>query len=449
MGSRSFHIKLFALLVLLVISAAVLGWALSSSRMHLAILLGIVILVGAVFIFQQLTRSNREVLFFFRALENDDTSINYSSSHRNKFIDELHQHLNKVNGNFQELKLNNELREKYFSQILEHLSSGLIVISKTGYINHINNEALRLLNLPKLTHIRVLSQLYPGFYGRIRDMKSLDHSEIKLQDGETGIKRVLGLQVVEINLKGEDVRVLTLHDLSAGMERKEVDDWIRLIRIMSHEIMNSLAPITSISSTLREVWTEHESSRVGNKASEATIQQTLKGLDAIAEQSAGLTTFFESYRILSRIPDPVIKEFAVCGIFEKLETLVDHYKTDSSLGISFECDDQELKIQADEQMITQVMLNLIKNAVQAMEMLEKAEIIVSALPQENRVVLKVTDNGEGIPPEISDEIFMPFFTTRRKGTGVGLSYSRQVMAMNNGRIEFDSQPGRTQFRLLF
>ena len=449
MGSRSFHIKLFALLVLLVISAAVLGWALSSSRMHLAILLGIVILVGAVFIFQQLTRSNREVLFFFRALENDDTSINYSSSHRNKFIDELHQHLNKVNGNFQELKLNNELREKYFSQILEHLSSGLIVISKTGHINHINNEALRLLNLPKLTHIRVLSQLYPGFYGRIRDMKSLDHSEIKLQDGETGIKRVLGLQVVEINLKGEDVRVLTLHDLSAGMERKEVDDWIRLIRIMSHEIMNSLAPITSISSTLREVWTEHESSRVGNKASEATIQQTLKGLDAIAEQSAGLTTFFESYRVLSRIPDPVIKEFAVCGIFEKLETLVDHYKTDSSLGISFECDDQELKIQADEQMITQVMLNLIKNAVQAMEMLEKAEIIVSALPQENRVVLKVTDNGEGIPPEISDEIFMPFFTTRRKGTGVGLSYSRQVMAMNNGRIEFDSQAGRTQFRLVF
>ena len=440
---------MFALLVLLVISAAVLGWALSSSRMHLAILLGIVIFVCAVFIFQQLTRSNREVLFFFRALENDDTSINYSSSHRNKFIDELHQHLNKVNGNFQELKLNNELREKYFSQILEHLSSGLIVISKTGHINHINNEALRLLNLPKLTHIRVLSQLYPGFYGRIRDMKSLDHSEIKLQDGETGIKRVLGLQVVEINLKGEDVRVLTLHDLSAGMERKEVDDWIRLIRIMSHEIMNSLAPITSISSTLREVWTEHESNRVGNKASEATIQQTLKGLDAISEQSAGLTTFFESYRVLSRIPDPVIKGFAVCEIFEKLETLVDHYKTDSNLGISFECDDQELKIQADEQMITQVMLNLIKNAVQAMEMLEKAEIIVSAFPQENRVVLKVTDNGEGIPPEISDEIFMPFFTTRRKGTGVGLSYSRQVMAMNNGRIEFDSQPGRTQFRLVF
>ena len=449
MGSRSFHIKLFALLVLLVISAAVLGWALSSSRMHLAILMGIVILVGAVFIFRQLTRSNREVLFFFRALENDDTSINYSSSHRNKFIDELHQHLNKVNGNFQELKLSNELREKYFSQILEHLSSGLIVISKTGHINHINNEALRLLNLPKLTHIRVLSQLYPGFYARIMDMKSLDHSEIKLQDGETGIKRVLGLQVVEINLKGEDVRVLTLHDLSAGMERKEVDDWIRLIRIMSHEIMNSLAPITSISTTLREVWSEHVLSSDGKVTSEATIQQTLKGLDAIAEQSEGLTTFFESYRVLSRIPDPLKKEFAVCGIFEKLETLVSHYQEDDRLRILFECDNPDLKIHADEQMITQVLLNLVKNASQALEGVSTPEISVSSVLNENRIVLKVTDNGEGIPPEISDEIFMPFFTTRKKGTGVGLSYSRQVMAMNSGRIEFDSQPGRTQFRLLF
>jgi len=255
--------------------------------------------------------------------------------------------------------------------------------------------------------------------------------------------------MVEINLGGEDLRVLTIHDLSAEMERKEIDDWIRLIRVMSHEIMNSLAPITSISNTLREVWADHEASKVGAGASEATIQQTLKGLDAISEQSAGLTTFFESYRVLSRIPDPVKKEFAVCGIFEKLENLVSLYKEDGRLRIIFECADPNLKILADEQMVTQVILNLVKNAVQAVEGIESGEIAVSAVPEKNRIVLKVTDNGEGIPLEISDEVFMPFFTTRKMGTGVGLSYSRQVMAMNSGRIEFDSQPGRTQFRLVF
>ena len=449
MGFKRHQITLIALIILLVISATMLGWALSSSRIHLGILLGIAISVEALLIYLKLNRWNRELLFFFRALENDDTSMIYGSTHRNKLIDELHQHMNRINVSFREMKLSTEMKEQYFSKILERLSSGLMVISKTGHINHINEEALRLLDLPQLTHTRALSQLYPGLFSKIRDMKSMDRSELTLQDKGTGLKRILGLQMVEINLGGEDVRVLTFHDLSAGMERKEIDDWIRLIRVMSHEIMNSLAPITSISTTLRELWADQDSTTEGEIASGNVIQKTLKGLDAISEQSEGLTTFFESYRVLSRIPDPVKKEFAVCGIFEKLQTLVEHYKENSRLRISFECKGKDLMLAADEQMITQVMLNLIKNAVQAVEGVESGEITVLGVSERNRIVLKVSDNGEGIPPEISDEIFMPFFTTRMKGTGVGLSYSRQVMAMNGGRIEFDSQPGRTQFRLVF
>ncbi len=449
MGFKRHQITLIALITLMVISATMLGWALSSSRIHLGILLGIAISVEALLIYLKLNRWNRELLFFFRALENDDTSMIYGSTHRNKLIDELHQHMNRINVSFREMKLSTEMKEQYFSRILERLSSGLMVISKTGHINHINEEALRLLDLPQLTHTRALSQLYPGLFSRIRDMKSMDRSELTLQDKGTGLKRILGLQMVKINLGGEDVRVLTFHDLSAGMERKEIDDWIRLIRVMSHEIMNSLAPITSISTTLRELWADQDSTTEGEIASGNVIQKTLKGLDAISEQSEGLTTFFESYRVLSRIPDPVKKEFAVCALFEKLETLVSHFKENGGLQIVFECRPPDLLIHADEQMITQVLLNLVKNAVQAVERIDKAEIIISALSNENRIVLKVTDNGEGIPPEISDEIFMPFFTTRKKGTGVGLSYSRQVMVMNGGRIEFDSQAGRTQFRLMF
>jgi two-component system, NtrC family, nitrogen regulation sensor histidine kinase NtrY len=442
------HLHLIILIIFLVISSTFLGWALSSPNIHLAILLGIAIVVDFVLLYLQLTRTNREILFFFSALENDDTSIRYSSTYRSRFIDELHQHLNRLNESYREMKLDNEKREQYFSQILEHLSSGLMLITKTGHINHINDEALRLLNLPQLTHIRALFQKYPELQGRIKGMNSLDRSEITIQDTATGLKKILGLQLVEINLNGEDVRVVTIHDLSAGMERKEIDDWIRLIRVMSHEIMNSLAPITSISTTLKEIWADHTGSLAKSAPSEAIIGKTLKGLDAIAEQSEGLTTFFESYRVLSRIPDPVKKEFYLCQMLEKLETLVINNKENRGIGIYFTCFDPGLKLLADEQMITQVMLNLVKNAVQAVEGIKQAEIRVSADSQENRIVLSVTDNGEGITQDISDEIFMPFFTTRKKGTGVGLSYSRQVMAMNGGRIEFDSQPGRTQFRLV-
>jgi nitrogen fixation/metabolism regulation signal transduction histidine kinase len=449
MDFRKHHILVAGMVLLLVSIAVLLGWALSLSRIHLAILLGICIIMVSAFLYIQQTRLNREILFFFRALENEETSIKYGSSHRSGVIDELHQHLNRVNETYQQLRLNDEIREQYFSRILEHLSSGLIIISGTGHINQVNEEALRLLKLKKLTHLKALKQLYPGLHYKIEEMKSLDRSELTLQDRETGLKKILGLQMVEINLGGEDVKVLTMHDLSAGMERKEIDDWIRLILVMSHEIMNSLAPITSISNTLREVWNEHITEADGRIPVEVLEKKTLKGLDAIAEQSEGLTTFFESYRVLARIPDPVKKDLAVCNIFEKLETLVEHYRENSRLRILFECEHPDLIISVDEQMITQVLLNLIKNAVQAVEKVEMGEIIVSALSNENRILLKVSDNGEGIPAEISDEIFMPFFTTRKKGTGVGLSYSRQVMAMNDGRIEFDSQPGRTQFRLVF
>ena len=449
MGFRNHFIQLSLLLVLLVLSSVTLGWALSVSRMHLAILLALGIIVETVFLFNRLARSQREILFFFRALENEDTSLIYRSSHRSRFIHEMHQHLNRINGLFQKMKLEQERREQYFSRILEHISSGLMVISPTGHINQINQEALRLLNVQQLTHIRALNQSNPRIYDEIRHLKSLGRSESSWLDNTTGQKQVLGMQMVEINLDGEDVRVVTLQDISAGMERKEIEDWIGLIRIMSHEIMNSLSPITSISTTLKEVWSEHENNTDPSVVPEGVIRQTLKGLDAIAEQSEGLTTFFESYRVLSRIPDAVKKEVGVCSLLEKVEILADHYREDGRLNLSFRCPDRGLKIVADEQMMKQVLMNLLKNAIQAVDGTDPAEISVEAAEEGNRIVFRVTDNGEGIPQDLADKIFMPFFTTRKKGTGVGLSYSRQVVAMNGGRMEFESCPGRTQFRLVF
>lgn len=224
MGFKRHHMKLVLGLVLLVICSISLGWSMSTSRVHLAIILGAAILAVGVYIYRLLTRANREILFFFRALENDDTSIRYGAGLQSKFIDELHQHLERVNGNFQELRLANEERERYFSRILEHLSSGMIIINRTGHIDQVNEEALRVLNIPKLTHLKALSKTYPGLHEKIRDMKSLDRSELTLTDKKTGLKRILGLQMVEIHLRGEDLRVLTLHDLSAGMERKEIND---------------------------------------------------------------------------------------------------------------------------------------------------------------------------------------------------------------------------------
>ena len=372
-----------------------------------------------------------------KALKNDDSSISYSASRSNQLTEELSTYLNELNRNFREMKVDQELREQYFMRILEKLSGGILVLTKTGHVNHINQQALDLFEVSRLTHIKVLKEADEKLYGLIEGMKPG-------AKGKYG--KALGLQCTGINLRGEDLRIITLQDLSVEMEQKEIDDWIRLIRVMSHEIMNSLAPITSISTTLKELWNEEEL-QAGDSGPK--VRQTLRGLDAIAEQSEGLTTFFESYRVLSRIPDPVKKDFLVCTMFDKLETLAIHNEENSGIRFSFQCSDPAMKIMADEQMITQVMLNLVKNAVQALEGAADPHIEISALRIETETLLTVKDNGLGIPTEIADEIFLPFYTTREKGTGVGLSYSRQVMNLNGGSIDFESRKGRTIFRLSF
>jgi signal transduction histidine kinase len=256
MGFKRQTLSLVAMLLGVVISSVGLGWALFASQLHLAMILFVFILTGIFLLFKLLTRTQNEIIFFFKALENDDSSIGYRSNHRSRFIDELHGYLNVLNESFREMKLNHEERERYFSQILENLSSGLMVISKTGHVNHINQEALRLFNITQLTHIKALSNVDGRLHSILHNLKPPEKNELTLVDPELGLKRVLGLQAIEINLQGEDVRVITVQDLSAEMERKEIDDWIRLIRVLSHEIMNSLAPITSISTTLKEVWAE-------------------------------------------------------------------------------------------------------------------------------------------------------------------------------------------------
>lgn len=289
MAFKRYKMNLLVLIILVVITSSTMGWAVFSSKMHLVIIFAVLVLVESILLYHYLTRTNKEILFFFKALENDDTSISYKSDHRNRIINELHHYLNGLNANFRELKISNEIREQYFSRILESISSGLMVIAKTGHVNHINHEALRLFNVPHLTNVKALAGVHQKLHSVVTGLNSLEKAEITLQDKDLGMKKVLGLQAVEVNLKGEDVRIITVHDLSAEMERKEINDWIRLIRVMSHEIMNSLAPITSISTTLKEIWSEPDDG--SPEATGLKIRQTVKGLNAIADQSEGLTTF--------------------------------------------------------------------------------------------------------------------------------------------------------------
>ena len=448
MAFKPYTTRVLVWMAALAVVAAAKGWSWSEGRFHLAILLGLLLILISVILFRNLVRTTRDIHYFFKSLENDDTSIQFPSDRRNGLIAELYTYLNRLNQGFQEIRLTNEVREQYFSKILENLSSGLLIIAGSGHISQVNEAALRLLNIQKLTHIDALKQVDGKLFNILAGMRNLEQREYAVQSFDGGPKRRLALQAVEIELRGEPVKIVSLQDLSVEMERKEIEDWIRLIRVMSHEIMNSLAPITSISTTLKEVWADSEAPDA--EKGDPRISQTLTGLEAIAEQSDGLTTFFESYRVLSRIPDPVIKAFSIGRMFQKLELLTSDLDEREGVTLEFRSDPDNLMLAADEAMITNVLLNLIKNGIQATAESESPKIrIVAERDTHGGILLKVQDNGEGIPVEQTEEIFLPFYTTRERGTGVGLSYSRQVMQLHGGSIGFVSQPGLTEFKMEF
>jgi two-component system, NtrC family, nitrogen regulation sensor histidine kinase NtrY len=226
---------------------------------------------------------------------------------------------------------------------------------------------------------------------------------------------------------------------------------MKLIRVLMHEIMNSITPITSLSDSLLNIYKKAEKTVSPHELDEHKIATTIQGLKAISEQGKGLTNFVESYRKLTRIPKPELKTIRIADIFSRVKVLSESFDNMNNTKIVFNVDQMDLEILADENLISLVLINLIKNAVEANRENESGLIKISAgLSNENQAEILVSDNGPGISKENLDKIFIPFFTTRPDGSGIGLSLSRQIMGAHGGNLRVRSVPGKeTVFYMTF
>ena len=244
----------------------------------------------------------------------------------------------------------------------------------------------------------------------------------------------------QITIQDEKLTLLVINDIENEMDEKEIDSWIRLIRVLSHEIMNSIAPITSLSDTLSNM--HKTSSAFSEEEQEQVKQNTINGLQVISETGKGLISFVESYRKFTRIPEPVKESIDLNEFIHRMVILCSMEPNFSKITINIQIHPIDLKIYADPNLLGQVVLNLMKNTIQAMQ--EQTEgtlsILAEADPVTKIIRIKITDNGPGIPPEIINEVFVPFFTTRAEGSGIGLSIARQIMRAHGGNIKVSSIP---------
>lgn len=385
------------------------------------IVLLLVAVVGYIRLYRHYRRNIKKVSFLFDAIDNGDFSFYFPTEKGNKEDKILHQSLNRIKLFLQHTREEQMEREKYYEQILNAVDTGIMVVDSHDNIMQHNQAALRLLDTDVLTHINQVK-------GKLKDEHLAKHE-------------------TQAMLKDKHVRIIALSDVSHELSNQEVDSWIKLIRVLTHEIMNTITPVTSLSETLlKELNSEELYTAKSLSAEQAKLKQ---GLETIHKTGTELLAFVNNYRRFTHVPKPQPALFYVEPFLERMAMLCNH-------EVEIAVTPKDLLAYADESLISHVVTNLLKNAVEAFNGLQsepttKASIRLNAYTNEQEaIIIDVSNNAGLIPDDIASHIFIPFFTTKPEGSGIGLSLSRQIMRVSGGSLSLhqDKAQGITTFRII-
>lgn len=388
---------------------------------------------------------NQNILFLLNALDNGDYSFHFTENKLSKRERELNQMMNRIKEILVRARKEVIENEKFQSLIIESVATGIILLDDKNNVQASNTAANKLLGLPILTHLNQLSYVDESFPQLFKNLHVNDDVQIKIinEREETQIS----LKVSKITMKKGVMKVVTLNNIGNELEAKEMESWIRLIRVMTHEIMNSIAPITSLSETLLLSYKMSEPSSTINNS---LRQNTIDAFDTICSTAKGLTSFVESYRKFTGIPKPQLKHFNLVTLLETILHLEAPKMQEKNIEYSIVYDNSNTTINADESQISQILVNLIKNAIEAITALQGGKVQINVSEKEDRIHLEISNNGEPIPQEVIPHIFIPFFTTKDSGTGIGLSVSRYIMRLHGGNLKYyTSSEGWTVFCMIF
>jgi nitrogen fixation/metabolism regulation signal transduction histidine kinase len=444
---NKFHTNIIIRVILLALNSLFIFWYFYGRGIDLTFFFAI-----AVFIIQTINlivytnKTNKLLSFFFDAVKNEDSTLVFNEKAGSTSFNLLSKSLNLLNKKIQDAKIEITVQEKYYKTIVESAASAILVFDETGSVELSNSAMNNLLGLSNFHNINQLDRISRRFKDVLLEIEEGESLTINVQFND--VPFYLYLSSVSMTLKERKVKLVALQDISYEIDRQEIESWQRLIRILNHEIMNSVAPITSLSSTLSGFFRKDEINISPAEINEKTIANTIKGLTVIEEHGKGLISFVESYRSLTKLPRPKPEEIMVSELFDSLSVLASSYietqkeKTGHSVDIMFQANPRTLVLFADKELITRAIYNLIKNAIEALgNETDGVVFLESGKDKSGNVWIKIIDNGPGIGDDIIDNIFVPFFTTKEGGSGIGLSLAKQIVNMHKGTLSVFSNPG--------
>lgn len=380
------------------------------------------------------SKTRRKVAYMLDALE--DKEFNFRFDEKRIFGRRFNRTLNRLRNIFDKERREIIEQEQYYGLMLDHVQTGIAVIEMDGKVNYCNNTALILLGIATFSHIRQLRTAGESLYEAFLKVTG-SHEERASYYNESG-KKTIALTASKASIAGKEVKVIAFNDISNEMAENEQESWSKLIRVLTHEIMNTVTPIASLSETLSMYISEDQKN---------SSPEILAGLESISQSSRGLIRFVESYRNLTRVAAPVKKAFIVKDLIDRVIQLTKQQTTEAGAVCLFLEKSPDILLYADESQISQILVNLVKNACQA----GATKIDITAeIDLTESIIIRVSNNGRPISKESQEEIFVPFYTTKQDGTGIGLSLSRQIMRLHNGTLQLTKSDAKsTVFTLHF
>lgn len=414
-------------------------------------IVGILILYQVVSLVRYVEVTNRDLTRFFESIKYGDFTQSFKDDDKlGRSFSALRHTFNEVANAFRETRAEKEEHYRYLQTVVQHVGIGLIAFQPDGDVELINTAAKRLLDLAYLKNIKSLESLSPKLVETLFRLKARNKALVKVERNSESLQLVL--YAAEFKLRGQVFSLVSLQNIQSELEETEIEAWQRLIRVLTHEIMNSITPISSLASTIHELIRE---SLVELKKKETPDPEMLddvqQAVNTIQKRSQGLMHFVDAYRNYTLTPKPNFSIFPVSELFSQVEKLMQANITAKGTHFQSVVEPKNLELTADHEQIEQVLINLLLNALQAVETQADGRIALQAgLDAQSRILIQVKDNGPGIRDENLDKIFIPFFSTKEGGSGIGLSLSRQIMRQHKGTITVHSIPEKeTVFTLRF
>jgi nitrogen fixation/metabolism regulation signal transduction histidine kinase len=406
----------------------------TSSLLLLALILETALLVW------YLTRIRRDLLRLINAMSNDDPTMQFSRVRKDPYFNAIHAGFNELISDFRLVRLDREAQQRFFEETVNHVQFGLLAFNTAGKVKMINSAFTDLFGIKEITDLDALGKIsteLPGFFLQFSPGREI-LKKIKLPDGQHHLIFLASGFV----LKGEQITLLSVRDISREMDRNELEAWQKLLRVLRHEILNSISPIKLIAGNLSDRLEPGDKILPLEHLSKEEVKDIKTGLETIHRRASGLSVFLDAYTNLYRTPEFHPKPVKMEDLLLRTSHLFKDEADRQNTGLIVRCDPGLPEVHMDERMIEQVLINLLKNALEAVKEKDKGKIILSVRRETRETILSVEDNGSGIPPEEIENIFIPFFSTRKKGTGIGLSFSQHVMRLHMGAIRVQSTPGK-------